>query len=102
MMGLLDMASPQQKMQQPQPQMMGGLLDMGSNQQNTAEKDMSIKLAQQVAENPTPETVNLVIKQLQENNMQNAEEISAILMQIQNEPEKLTQFAQTIINELAK
>lgn len=96
MMGLLDMASPEKKMQQPQQQKMGGLLDMGNMSQNDAmsqnEGDENDKMLNEMLQNPTVETVQKIIEQISANGNPESQQVIPILEKLET-PEQITQFA---------
>ena len=99
MMGLLDMASPEKKMQQPQQKKMGGLLDMGNmdnmNSQNDMpqnEGDENDKMLNEMLQNPTVETVQKIIEQISANGNPESRQVIPILEKLET-PEQITQFA---------
>lgn len=96
MTGLLDMASPEKKMQQPQQQKMGGLLDMGNMSQNDAmsqnEGDENDKMLNEMLQNPTVETVQKIIEQISANGNPESQQVIPILEKLET-PEQITQFA---------
>ena len=104
MIGLLDMASPQQKMQQPQPQMMGGLLDINNvnNQNNLSqnEGDENEKMLNEMLQNPTLETVQKIIEQISMNGKPESQQVIPILEKLKT-PEQITEFATLVKQQRA-
>jgi len=104
MMGLLDMASPQQKMQQPQPQMMGGLLDINNvnNKNNLSqnEGDENEKMLNEMLQNPTLETVQKIIEQISMNGNPESQQIIPTLEKLET-PEQITEFATLVKQQRA-
>lgn len=99
MNGLLDMQGAQ-----PQQPMMGGLLgaapQVGGQMPSQDEKMQALRLTNALMQNPTPQTVKMIISEISKTPSQEGQTIIGILNQNLNNPEKLVQFAQDVANSL--
>lgn len=99
-MGLLDGMMP--GAQAPAPQ--GGLLGSmgaGAAPAGGAPGAGGLQMAQQLAQNPTPQMAQQVIAQLQQKGTPEAQQISEMLSHVMNNPEQIKEFAQAIIQRLS-
>ncbi len=93
-MGLLDMGA-----QQAQP--MGGLLGGYQPQGQGAQPQASgMQMAMELSKNPTPQTAQKIIAQLQQIQNPEADKFEAMLMQVANDPAALKQLADSVIQKL--
>ena len=92
MNGLLDMG-------QSQGAPIGGLLGSGMPQQSTQNGSNEIAQAQQMVnaliQNPTPDTVKMIIGELQKNPSKESQMIIGVLSEHANDPKSLVEIAQT-------
>ena len=102
-MGLLD-SMPQQGMPQAAPQM-GGLLGGAPAtpqpaMQQTSPQAQGMQMAQQLAKNPTPQTVQMVVAELMKKGTPEAKQIADVLTQVQSSPEGIAKVAQAIMQHM--
>ncbi len=93
MNGLLSMQEPQ-PMQQP---MQGGLL--GAAPQGSSQSSEGLKMAMMLSQNPTPQTVQMVIEAAKKSGNPQAGQIAELLGQL-NTPESIKQFADQILQKI--
>lgn len=110
-MGLLDSITPQQSLATQQS---GGLLGGAAQsmpqamQQTThqssvqpqSNRDQGLKMAQQLMQSPTPQTVQMVVAELIKQGTPESKKIADILTQVQSNPEMVAKLGQTIIQNM--
>lgn len=94
---------------QPQPQQpqTGGLLGAFAGGAQPAQaggngQSQGLQMAQQLAQNPTPEMAQKIIAQLKASDNPEADQLEQILTQVINDPEKIKQVADFVIDHLSK
>lgn len=98
-MGLLDMQG--QGAAQPQ----GGLLGAfqpGAQAKPQGAASSGLQMAMALAANPTPEMAQKIIAQLKASDNPEADQLEQILTQVINDPEKIKQVADFVIDHLSK
>lgn len=60
----------------------------------------AMQMAQMLAQNPTPETVQMVVGELMKKGTPEAQQIADVLMQVQSSPESVTKVAQAIMQQI--
>ena len=60
----------------------------------------AMQMAQMLAQNPTPETVQMVVGELMKKGTPEAQQIADVLMQVQSSPESVTKVAQAIMQQM--
>lgn len=76
---------------------MGGLLSQAAAPQG----DANLQMAQQLAQNPTAETAQMVAQQLLKSGDPEAQQIAKTLQEIGDNPQALQQFAEAAIQHLS-
>lgn len=102
-MGLLDSAP-----QQAAPQMGGGLLGGSPMPSQSAQmpaaqataSSQGIQMAQQLAQNPTPQTVQMVVGALMKKGTPEAQKIAQALDQMKDSPEAIKNIAQSLMQQM--
>lgn len=95
-MGLLEGAMGAQA-----PQMGGLLGGLGGGAPASPTQGGGLQMAQQLAQNPTPQMAQQIIQQMRQSGMEGTEEIAKILTQVGDDPEAIKQIADAAIKALS-
>lgn len=102
-MGLLDSA-PQQAMPQMGSGLLGGQAPTAQPAQMPAAQapasSQGMQMAQQLAQNPTPQTVQMVVSALMQKGTPEAKQIADILNQVKASPDGVKQVAQALMQQM--
>lgn len=97
-MGIFDSVAgaPQQQIQQQPPGILGGAASIAGAQPSPR----GLQMAQQLAQNPTPQMVQQIIGMLHSSGNPEAQQFEQVLQQLGGDPGAIKQFADRMVQQL--